>query len=275
VGVNFFSAFDVPIVAGRAFIAADIAGASGRPVIVNRRFAQDILGGVEVLGRRIRPAGSDDGWSTIVGVVDDDLFPAGLIEPDATKAKVYHPMAPGEIQGALLMVHLQGQTPTVFGARLRQIALAVDPTLQLRRLRSLDAVYDARRRELLTVVLAVGLGLGSVLLLSAAGMYALMSFTVNQRRREIGVRAALGAGSRRILMSILSRAIRQLAIGVAVGLGLTMIVDRLSGGGLLNGTGVVLVPGIAAFMAIVGILAAAGPARRALRIQPTDALRAE
>jgi len=117
--------------------------------------------------------------------------------------------------------------------------------------------------------------MGSVLLLSTAGIYALMSFTVNQRRREIGVRAAVGADARRILTSVLSRASRQLVLGVVIGLGLSVVVDRLSGGALMGGRGLVLVPGIAAFMVVVGLLAAAGPARRGLRVEPTEALRAD
>ncbi|HEV2130798.1 MAG TPA: FtsX-like permease family protein, partial [Longimicrobiaceae bacterium] len=102
-----------------------------------------------------------------------------------------------------------------------------------------------------------------------------MSFTVNQRKREIGIRSALGAPARRILSSVLARATRQLALGVAVGLAAAVALDRLSGGALMEGTGLLLVPGTALFMLVVGVLAAGGPARRGLRIQPTEALRAE
>jgi ABC-type antimicrobial peptide transport system permease subunit len=106
-------------------------------------------------------------------------------------------------------------------------------------------------------------------------MYALMSFTVSQRRREIGVRAALGADARRILGSILARAVRQLAMGVVGGLGLVVVVDRAVGGNFMTEGGLVLIPATALFMVIVGMLAAAGPARYGLRIQPTEALRSE
>ena len=125
------------------------------------------------------------------------------------------------------------------------------------------------------IALVIGLVTGSVLLLSAAGIHALVSFTVNQRRREIGIRAALGAPARRLLSSVLTRATRQLALGVGVGLTAAVALDQTTGGALLDGTGLLLVPGTAAFMLVVGLLAAAGPARRGLRIQPTEALRAE
>jgi putative ABC transport system permease protein len=102
-----------------------------------------------------------------------------------------------------------------------------------------------------------------------------VSFTVNQRRREIGIRAALGADPRRLLTSVLARAARQLAAGVAVGLALAVAVDRASGGELMSGEWRVAVPAMAAIMIVVGMLAAAGPARRGLRVQPTEALRAD
>jgi putative ABC transport system permease protein len=114
-----------------------------------------------------------------------------------------------------------------------------------------------------------------VLLLSAAGIHALMSFTINQRRREIGLRAALGADARRILTGVLSRAAWQLGLGVAVGLLAALVLERWSDGEMMGGSPLVYVPGIAAFMLVVGLLAAAGPARRGLRVQPTEALRAE
>jgi putative ABC transport system permease protein len=116
---------------------------------------------------------------------------------------------------------------------------------------------------------------GSVLLLSGAGIHALMAFTINQRRREIGVRAALGADARRILTGVLSRAARQLGLGVALGLLVSLALERWSEGEMMGGSPLVYVPAIAGFMIVVGLLAAWGPARRGLRVQPTEALRAE
>jgi putative ABC transport system permease protein len=102
-----------------------------------------------------------------------------------------------------------------------------------------------------------------------------MSFTVSQRRREIGIRSALGASGRGILASIMARAVRQLALGVGVGLTMAIGIDLAAGGVLMNGRGLFVVPATAVFMLIVGLLAAVGPARRGLRVQPTEALRAE
>jgi putative ABC transport system permease protein len=276
VGSNFFDVFGVTLAAGRHFTVSDAELEARRPVIVNRSFVDEVLGGAEAVGQRVRSARAqrDAQWNTIVGVVDG--FPAGIV-PDLEwqRAKLYHLAVPGEMQGATLFVRLRGQAPLAFAPAFRRIATEVDPTIQLRRLRPLDADYAKHRRDMAMSALALVGVTGSVLLLSMAGMYAMMSFTVNQRRREIGVRSALGADARRILTGILSRTIRQLALGVGIGLGLCVVVDRLTGGGLFNGNGLVVVPGVALFMALVGLLAAVGPARRGLSVQPTEALRSE
>ncbi|HEX2204511.1 MAG TPA: FtsX-like permease family protein, partial [Longimicrobium sp.] len=118
-----------------------------------------------------------------------------------------------------------------------------------------------------------------VLLLAAAGVYALMSFSVARRTREIGVRAALGAAPRRVVAAVFSRAFAQLAIGIAVGAvpGSILVVRGASevarGAGLAAGGAAVVA--VAAFMLAVGLVASLGPAARALRIQPTEALRAD
>ena len=273
---EFFRVFGVRLLAGRTFSPADAALRDDRPVIVNRSFVEHALGGTDAVGRRLRyPSDADTvkRWLEIVGVVED--FPTGFEHPIETGARVYHLTQPAEQDAGMLFVRLRGQTPDGFGPTLHRIAPTVDPTLQLKNVGSLARIYAEERRVSGLMALAIAVITGSVLLLSAAGIHALMSFTVNRRRREIGVRAALGAGARQILTSVLARATRQLVVGVGVGLALAFALDRAAGGDLLNGKGVVLVPGVAVCMLIVGLLAAAGPARRGLRVQPTEALRAE
>jgi predicted permease len=279
IGVNYFDIFGVNVVAGRTFTSADVVSPTGRPVVVNRTFVDRMPLGGNVVGRRIRFSERSDttqrGWREIVGVVND--FPAGNLfaqDPGDTPATVYEPVAIGELENATLMVRVRGRAD-LFASRFRAIAAATDPSLQLRRVQSLENAYDLQRRDAKLTALAIVLVIGSVLLLSAAGIYAMMSFTVSQRRREIGVRVALGADARRILASVLGRAAMQLAIGVAAGLALVVAVDRVLGGGFTSLTGLLVIPGTALFMTIVGVIAAVGPARHGLRIQPTEALRAE
>ncbi|HEV2130048.1 MAG TPA: FtsX-like permease family protein, partial [Longimicrobiaceae bacterium] len=197
------------------------------------------------------------------------------MEPERTPANLYYPLAPGQVPAASLAVRLRGPATLDFAPRLRELAAAVDPTLRLGTVRSMA---DGNRQQQIVarlVALVVGLVLLSVFLLSAAGIYALMSFTVTRRRREIGIRSALGAHPRRLLASIFSRAAGQLAIGAVVGLGVAALLDRFSGGEFTGGAGAVVLPAVVAIMLAVGLVAALGPARRALRIQPMEALREE
>jgi putative ABC transport system permease protein len=279
VDTRYFGLFDVPVLAGRNFAPADAAlDPRDRPVIVNRSFVTEILGGRDPIGRRVRGRSHDDDvkpWHVVVGVVED--FPLEIEGTGPTiRPRMFRPSVPGASDGGgLLTVRLRAQTPEAFAPTLRRLAASVDPMLQLSPPQSLHARYRAYVQDSVHLALVIALVTGSVLLLSAAGIHALMSFTVNQRRREIGIRSALGAPARRILAGVLARAARQLALGVGVGLAAAVALDVASGGVLLQGTGVLLVPGTAAFMLVVGLLAAAGPARRGLQVQPTDALRAE
>jgi hypothetical protein len=278
VDTSYFRLFGVRVLAGRDFNAADeVLPPGDRPVIVNRSFVAEMLRSGRPIGRRVRYLNSGDKaprWMTIVGVVED--FPIAAKTPgQANGMGVYNLTTPGEWAEGQLTIRLRGQTPETFAPALRRIAASVDPMLQLSEVNSLDAFYREYARGAAQLVLVVALVTGSVLLLSAAGIHALMSFTVNQRRREIGIRSALGGSARLILTSVLARAARQLSVGVGVGLVLAVAMDLLAGGEMLEGAGLLLVPGTAVFMLVVGLIAALGPARRGLRVEPTEALRAE
>ena len=280
VDVDFFDAFDVPILAGRGLNAGD-AGPAANAIVVNRTFAQRIVGDREVLGRRVRYVGRSgdarpehiefERWYEIVGLVSD--FPAKTTEARSVDAKIYHAATPGEILPVTLALRVRGGAPAAFAGRLREIAASVDANLQLRDVLSMDEVLRKEQQLLRLVAVALALLTLSVVLLSAAGIYALMSFTVAQRRREIGIRAALGADPRRIVGSIFSRALGQLAIGAVLGVTAAVLADGVSGGDLMEGNGAIVLPLVSLFMVMVGLFAALGPARRGLRINPTEALR--
>ena len=121
----------------------------------------------------------------------------------------------------------------------------------------------------------VTLAMAAVVILSAAGIYALMSFTVARRRREIGIRTALGAEPAQILAGVFSRAFKQLAAGAVIGMLAAVGLEQVLEGEMFQGQGAVILPIVAVFMTVVGLLAALGPARRGLGIQPTEALRQE
>jgi hypothetical protein len=169
---------------------------------------------------------------------------------------------------------MRGNDPLRFSSRLRDLTSALDPTLRLRVV-TLSEMKRQRLIALRLMLLGFSLVIVTVLLLSASGIYAMMSFTVSRRRKEIGIRAALGAGAGQLLRSIFTKAALQLAAGVVVGIVLALMTDRASGGELLGSFGRALLLVTAVVMTIVGLFATIGPARRGLRIQPTEALRAE
>ncbi|HEX6322746.1 MAG TPA: ABC transporter permease, partial [Vicinamibacterales bacterium] len=285
---DFFEIFGVRLLHGRVLGAADSSPGS-TSVVVGRTFVEKVLDGGTALGRRFRYVGTSREaraqvgrefeaaagergpapWFEIVGVVED--FPArtGSDRP----ARIYHPAIRDGLQTWTVTAHIPGGAPAAFASRFRETAAAVDPDLQLRNIATRGQM--ARREQGLWRVIAAVLGavMVSVVALVAAGIYAMMSFTVARRRREIGIRAALGADPRRILMGIFSRAFGQLALGALAGLVIVIGVEKIGGGGLMQGTHAVVLPLVAVLLIAVGLAAAAVPARRGLRIQPIEALR--
>jgi putative ABC transport system permease protein len=281
IGPEWFDVFDVPLVAGRTFTGADTTpGATA--VIVNGHFGRDVLRSENVLGRRFRYVGlSTDAnvesvdfehWYEIVGIVGD-IHPNA--EPGMVNAMVYHPLTAGQFYPLALAMRFRGSDPLAFASRLREISAAVDPDIILRRvMRAVDFLQlDLGIYRLVILVLA--LLTASVVVLSAAGIYALMACTVEQRRKEIGIRAALGADPRRILATIFARAFTQLAAGALLGVVVATLLELASDGDFVGGRSRTVLPLVAITMMVVGLMAAWGPARRGLRIHPTETLRAE
>ena len=279
--VDLFDSYGVQVLAGRNFTAADAA--TPEAVIVNHSFAQMYLQDGNALGVRFKyvrdvegaplgEASPPERWMEVVGVVRD--FPA--FPPDFLRAgepTIYHAANVGDMHPVTVSVRFAGTVPPEFIGRFRQIGAEVDSAMQLHDVGVLADRYTEGRSALRSLAWAMGLVTLSVLLLSAAGIYALMSFTVSQRTREIGIRTALGAAPGRVLVTIFRRAAWQVGGGVLVG-------TALSGGAFvatglnLSGAAPLLVA-VATIMALVGLLAAFAPARRGLRIQAIEALRAD
>lgn len=275
---GFFALYGMPTLTGRSFTEADARAGPG-VVIVNQVLAEDRLGGGAVLGRRLRfvrqadDTGEVDAgpWLEIVGVVRD--FEADKYEPSGNiylPADVARPSPP-----ISLAVRVRVHPAIGFAPRLREIAAAVDPALQLDGLVSAAERHRQRRQAARYFAVGITAAMLSVLLLSAAGIYAMMSFTVARRRREIGIRSALGADPRRLLSSVFARASAQIGAGVLVGVIGTVVLDRAAGRGPIHEGNAVVLLFVAVLMATVGLLAAIGPARRGLAVQPTEALREE
>jgi predicted permease len=268
VSSSFFDAFGTAVVSGRNFVPLDFE--TGNVMLVNQSFARYVLGGRNPIGQRIRiVAGEIDAyagetWYEIVGMVKD--FGWQLPEPHEQSA-MYLPALPGVGRAGQIAVRMRDAE--AFATRLRKVAAEADPTIRLTDVKPLALAGGGEAQMNWTLTSVVSLVGFIVLLLSATGIHSLMSFTVARRTREIGIRAALGAGAGRIVAAIFSRAFIQVGLGVLLGSAIAAI------GGLNSTRQVLVLLGADAIMLMVGLIACALPLRRALRIDPTEALRAE
>lgn len=274
VDVGFFDALEQPILSGRGFDQNDL-GETRTAVIVNTNFVDQVLGGANPLGRRVRRwtrAEGDGPWYEIVGVVGH----LGMFANDAERdAGVYFPLAAGEIYPVPFAVRV-GEDPGSFTPRLRTLAAEADPTAIIWAPLALDEVFNFQATiESVLRSYAIVL-IGILLTIATLAIYALMSFTVAQRTREIGIRIALGAEWRSIVAAIAKRAMVQLGVGAFFGMAiaavllhvLTTELGQTSMGSPLVIASLVTVGAVG----LIGTIACIAPTLRALRIAPTEAL---
>jgi hypothetical protein len=283
VAANFFSAFDVPVSIGRGLTesdaSADAAGVTPG-VLVSQRLVDEVFSGANPLGRRIKYVGRSgeapsrdvvlERWYEIVGVVPD--FPVRGSLDDESEGRVYHAAVVTDLYPAHIHVRARAGDPVALADPLRVLSASIDPDVQLLDVSTLEMAVEKTQGMMRLIGVSLALVIVSVILLSTAGIYSLMSFTVARRRREIGIRAALGADRNRILLGIFSRVLAQLGAGAILGLiaavGLAQVLE-----GDMVGTYRGMLPPLVALLVITGLLAAIGPARQGLRIQPIEALR--
>jgi predicted lysophospholipase L1 biosynthesis ABC-type transport system permease subunit len=191
---------------------------------------------------------------------------------DPKVAGFYHPLAADVVVPLHVAVRVRGGDAAAFAPRLRAVAAAVDPTLRVDAVARMDTLSDRGIEftmfwvRLLAVVSAVAM------LLSMAGIYAVMSFTAARRTREIGIRVALGASRRRVVAAVFARPLAQVGLGVVAGGVITVLL-----GDVEEATPRALVGALGYSVLMLGVclLACIVPTRRALQVQPTEALRAD
>lgn len=271
---GFFNALEQPILNGRGFDLSDL-GEGGRAVIVNTTFVDQVLGGRNPIGKRVRyatPADQEPNpWYEIVGVVGD----LGMDDISSTREGLYHPLVPGEAHPVYLAIHV-GTDPESFTPRLRELASEVDPAAIISNPLPLDEVRSGDANLMPWIIRGAVALIGILLALSISGIYALMSFTVAERTREIGIRTALGAQRNSVVFTVAKRSLAQLGIGILVGIPVAawLLSEFESVGRIPTDS-----PFVTAFilgacvMVLIGMLACTAPALRALRIMPTEALR--
>ncbi len=270
---NYFETFQVALLEGRAFGDQDRMDAP--PVaIVNQSFATKFFSGDSPIGRRMRFGREIDApWITVVGVVPD-MFEGGL-DNDVREA-VDTPLAQAPPQFFSIAARTRGE-PLAVTQQVRGVVNAIDADLPIYFVRTLQDAID-RSYWFYSVfgVLFMVFG-GAALFLAGVGLYGVMATSVAQRTREVGVRMALGAQARDVLTMVLRQGMVQIAIGIALGLGIAAALGNLLAIVLyeVNPRDPVVFASIITFLVAAALFACFVPARRATRVDPNIALRAE
>ncbi len=296
VAVDYLRTFGIPLQRGRSFTPADEARTAdvarkvnevfsvpnprldalkglSWPAIVNRTMARLVWGNQDPIGRTYVLGGAIT--VQVIGVVADSKVSG--IRGEALPQALY-PFAGtlGDAGRVCLSVKTDG-APTSVLAPIRAHLAAIDPTLAVANPRTMEGVLSDGMQDVNLVTWLLGGFAAVAAALAAVGLYSVMAFLVAQRRREIGIRIALGAGHHQLLWLVLGHAAKLIVIGVIAGLGVALWLTRLLQG-LLFGVASNDLPTfvvVSCLLVIVAIVASVIPARRAMRVDPIVALRCE
>ncbi len=267
---RYFDAMQIPLIAGRYFTESDDVGPA-HPVIINEQFAGTYFANRNPIGGRISGDETQAHWSTVVGVVADVRHASLEADP---QPQIYAPTYNSRENSLAVRSSLP---PAAMANEIRLALKATDPDVtfsDVQTMGDLVSVASARRRfqtSLLTVFA------GIALVLALVGLYGLMSFSVNRRAREVGIRMALGAERRDVLFLIIRNAAALVFTGLVAGLVCTWVATRMLKSFLFGVSEHDPVTVISASLLLVacGLIAAFVPARRAASIDPMQALRTE
>ncbi len=269
---DYFRALGIPLKEGRFFTNADAADA---PLVglIDEDLARRAWPGESAIGRRFRIPVASLPWVTIVGVVGHLRHESVLTD---VRPQVYWNYLQRAQDRMALVVRSEGDLDTLTRSVIAEIR-AVDPEQPVYDVRTMSAVVDrsVAQQRLTTVVLATFAGVA--LLMAAIGVYGVVSYGVGQRRREFGIRVALGAAQRDVLLMVLRRGIALAAIGLAIGVGAALFATQALSKLLYGVTARdwLSFAATAAVLAAAALLATILPARRAARVDPMVALRYE
>ena len=289
---DYLRTMGIPIVAGRNFEPADTTSLD-RVVIVNETLANRLWRGRNPIGQRVRPnlsasmGTSNNPWHTVIGVVKD-VKEGGVDQATGTELYMLLDQPAPRIDGTEgpwvanvpPTLHIALRTslpPAALSQTLERAVRNEDPAVPIVRLRDMDAVFadSIRRPRFLAQLLSTFAGLA--LLLAAVGTYGVLSYIVTERRREIGIRMALGAGRARVIALVMTQGLQSIAIGVMIGIAGAFAVSRMLASLLfgVSATDVVTIAAVIATISIVAALACWLPAFRASRVDPNVVLRAD
>ena len=273
---DYFDTMGIPIVQGRSFERAD-AASSGRVAIVNETLVNTFWKGKNPIGQRLRPCCGDQiPWFTVVGVAKD-VKQGGIDQKTGTEFYQFveqFAQGPGgpETMNVVLRTTLQ---PGALTQTIEEAVRAVDRSVPVVRFQGMEDVFAESIRRPRLLAQLIGAFAGLALLLAAVGTYGVLSYMVAERRREIGIRLALGADHSRVMGQIMRQGLVLTAVGVAAGLAGALGLNRLIAS-LLFGvqpTDATTMVGVVATIAVVAAFACWVPAWRASRLDPNVVLR--
>jgi predicted permease len=272
VGPRFFEALGIPMVRGRGFTGDDAAGRPG-VAVVNESFARRFWGGENPVGKRISVSGDEGPFLDVVGIAKDGKY--GTLGETA-RPFFFLPLLQ-HYNPAVTLVVRTATPPATLAAPIRSMIHELDANLLLGKVTTLEehvgfSLLPAR------VAGAVLGGFGMLgLLLATLGIYGVVAFAVSQRTREIGIRMALGAQAADVVRLVVRDGMRLVAIGLAVGVVIALPLSRLLSGWLygLSPTDPLTFVAMPMMFATVALVASLIPSRRAARLDPLVALRAE
>ncbi|HET6630161.1 MAG TPA: ABC transporter permease [Woeseiaceae bacterium] len=273
---DYADTMGIPFVAGRAFTAGD--DGTGTPVaIINQRMAETFYPGQNAIGRRIRPIWVEE-WFTIVGIAGD-VKQAGLSEEISTEIYFHAPQMDlvFPVPSAMHIVVRSSRSPAALADELRRAVWSVDGSLPVAHLQSMEthlAGSVGRARFLALLLTIFG---GVALTLAAIGTYGVLSYSVAERKQEIGIRMAMGAKARGVVGMIMRDGFAMAATGLVLGILGSLVLTRLMESLLFSISSTdpmtfVLAPAV---LALVAAVASYLPARRATHADPVATLRVE
>ena len=271
---GFFETFGISIARGRGLTASD-RGETAPVAVVNRAFVDKFFAGKDPIGQRIRQGGrtSKLPWMTIVGIVGSTYTG----DPEEPRAPAYFaPLSQHHSNFASIAVRTAG-APMALTAQVRQAVAALNPDIPLYWVYSMEEAI-ARPTWYIRVFGTMFMIFGFIaLFLAAIGLYAVMSFSVSRRTREVGIRMALGAQAGDMVRLILGQGAWQLGAGMILGLGLAAGVEQLTRVILfeVQPRDPTIFGGVVGVLAVSGLFACLVPALRATRVDPLVALRSE
>ncbi|HEY2375660.1 MAG TPA: ABC transporter permease [Gemmatimonadaceae bacterium] len=274
---NYVSTMGIPVVAGRAFGPSD--GPLSTPVVmINQTMAKLFYENTSPVGRRVQPGGSKV-WFTIVGVLKD-VKQGGVDSRTGTELYFDYEQQPATRGFAPLNMNVVIRSPlepAALATTVRRTVNALDPTLPIVSFRSMDDVFSDSVSRPRFLAQLLGIFAVVALALAAIGTYGVLAYSVAVRRRELGIRMALGSSQQGLLSLVLRQGMALAALGLVAGLLGALAVTRLASS-LLFGVkpaDPLTFIGVAVFMMVVAFLACLVPARRATRVDPLVALKAE